>query len=129
MAPVPSTLVSFHAHPDDESIQTGGVLARAADEGHRVVLVIATKGEHGEINEGVLDDGESLAERRVVETERAAKILGVDRVEFLGYVDSGMDGTPENDVPGSFWSADVDEAAGRLADILRDGARGGAHRV
>jgi len=116
---VPGTLVSFHAHPDDESIQTGGVLAKAADEGHRVVLVVATKGEHGEINAGVLTEGETLAERRVAETLRAAEILGIDRVEFLGYVDSGMAGTPENDAPGSFWSADVDEAAERLAAILR----------
>jgi len=116
---MPGTMVSFHAHPDDESIQTGGVLAKAAAEGHRVVLVVATKGEHGEINEGVLDEGEALADRRVAETMRAAEILGVDRVEFLGYVDSGMVGTPENDAPGSFWSADVEEAAERLAAILR----------
>jgi LmbE family N-acetylglucosaminyl deacetylase len=111
--------VSFHAHPDDEAIQTGGVLAKAADEGHRVVLVLATKGEHGEVNDGVLLDGETLAERRVAETLQAAEILGVDRVEFLGYVDSGMAGTLENDAPGSFWTADVEEAAERLAAILR----------
>jgi LmbE family N-acetylglucosaminyl deacetylase len=116
---VPGTLVSFHAHPDDESIQTGGVLAKAAAEGHRVVLVVATKGEHGEVNEGVLAEGETLAERRVAETLRSAEILGIDRVEFLGYIDSGMEGTPENDAPESFWSADVDEAAERLAAILR----------
>ena len=54
------------------------------------------------------------------ETEAAAEILGAQRVEFLGYVDSGMMGTPENDKPGSFWTADVDEAAGRLATILRE---------
>jgi LmbE family N-acetylglucosaminyl deacetylase len=56
----------------------------------------------------------------VVETERAARVLAVDRVAFLGYTDSGMMGTPENDRPGSFWSADVDEAAGRLAAILSE---------
>ncbi len=114
------TLVSFHAHPDDEAIQTGGVIARAAAEGHRVVLVFATKGEHGEVDDGVLDDGESLGERRVVETEAAAKILGAQRVEFLGYTDSGMAGTPENDLPTSFWQADVEEAARRLASILHE---------
>jgi LmbE family N-acetylglucosaminyl deacetylase len=120
MEPVPGTLVSFHAHPDDESIQTGGVIARSASEGHRVVLVFATKGEHGEIIDGVLTDGETLAERRVVEVTQAAEVLGVARVEFLGYIDSGMEGTPENDAPGSFWTADVDEAAERLATILRE---------
>ncbi len=115
-----ATLVSFHAHPDDEAIPTGGTLAQAAKDGHRVVLVFATKGEHGEVEEGFLDPGESLAERRVQETHRSAEVLGAERVEFLGYVDSGMMGTPENDAPGSFWRADIDEAAGRLAKILEE---------
>ena len=116
------TLVCFHAHPDDECIATGGTMAKAADDGHRVVLVVATRGEHGEVADGFLDDGEELWQRRVRETHAAAEILGAERVEFLGYVDSGMMGTPENDKPGSFWTADVDEAARRLADILREEA-------
>jgi LmbE family N-acetylglucosaminyl deacetylase len=115
-----ATLVTFHAHPDDEAIAMGGVMAKAADEGHRVVLVVATKGEHGEVAEGFLEPGEALGERRVKETLAAAEILGVARVEFLGYVDSGMIGTPENDLPESFWRADVEEAAQRLAAILTD---------
>src|SRR5436309_14844754 len=115
-----ATLVSFHAHPDDETIPTGGTLAKAAKDGHRVVLVFATKGEHGEVDEGFLEPGETLAERRVKETQRSAQILGASRVEFLGYVDSGMMGTPENDAPNSFWQADLDEAAGRLAAILTE---------
>jgi len=113
-----ATLVTFHAHPDDESIATGGVMAKAADQGHRVVLVVATKGEHGEVDEGFLDPGEALWQRREQETHACAAILGVARVEFLGYVDSGMIGTPENDLPESFWQADVEEAAARLAAIL-----------
>ena len=115
---MPGTLVVFHAHPDDEAILTAGTMARAAAEGHRVVLVVATRGDHGEVAEGVLEPGESLAERRVVETGRAADALGVARVDYLGYVDSGMEGEPSNEADGSFWSADVDEAAGRLAAIL-----------
>src|SRR5947209_9187229 len=115
-----ATLVSFHAHPDDEAIPTAGTLAKAAKDGHRVVLVFGTKGEHGEVEDGFLEAGESLAERRVQETHRSAEILGVSRVEFLGYVDSGMMGTPENDAPGSFWQADIEEAAGKLAAILRE---------
>lgn len=114
-----ATLVCFHAHPDDESIATGGTMARAAHDGHRVVLVVATRGEHGEPVPGVLDDGEALWERRVVETHIAAEVLGAQAVHFLGYSDSGMMGEPTNDEPGCFWQADVDEAAGRLADILR----------
>ncbi|MDQ6927193.1 MAG: PIG-L family deacetylase [Actinomycetota bacterium] len=112
------TLVTFHAHPDDESIATGGVMAKAAADGHRVVLVVATKGEEGEVADGFLRPGEALWERRVEETKAAAKVLGVSRVEFLGYVDSGMMGTPTNDVPECFWQADVEEAAARLAAIL-----------
>jgi LmbE family N-acetylglucosaminyl deacetylase len=115
-----ATLVCFHAHPDDECIQTGGVMRKAADAGHRVVLIVATKGEHGEVPEGFLDPGEELWRRRVSETAASAKVLGVERVEYLGYIDSGMVGTPENDLPGSFWTADVEEAAERVAAILAD---------
>jgi LmbE family N-acetylglucosaminyl deacetylase len=112
------TLVSFHAHPDDEAIACGGALARAAAEGHRVVVVFATRGEHGEVPDGFLDGGETLWQRRERESYEAARILRAHRVEFLGYRDSGMIGTPENDAPDSFWQADVDEAADRLARIL-----------
>jgi LmbE family N-acetylglucosaminyl deacetylase len=115
-----ATLVCFHAHPDDECIATGGTMAAASDAGHRVVLVVATRGEHGEVADGFLDDEEALADRRVAETLAAAEVLGVHRVEFLGYVDSGMIGTPENDLPGSFWQADIEEAAARLATILEE---------
>jgi len=115
-----ATLVTFHAHPDDEAISCGGTMAKAASEGHRVVLVVATRGENGEVPDDFLPPGEPLFERRTKETEAAARILGVSRVAFLGYVDSGMMGTPENDVPGSFWQADLDEAAGRLAAILTE---------
>jgi LmbE family N-acetylglucosaminyl deacetylase len=115
-----ATLVCFHAHPDDESIATAGVMAKAASEGHRVVLVVATRGEHGEPQPGVLDHGEALWERRVYETHRSAEVLGAERVDFLGYVDSGMMGEPTNDHPDCFWQADLDEAAERLAAILRD---------
>jgi LmbE family N-acetylglucosaminyl deacetylase len=115
-----ATLVCFHAHPDDEAIATGGTMAKAAAAGHRVILVCATRGEHGEVAEGFLDPGEALWQRREQELADACKVLGVARHEFLGYVDSGMMGTPENDVPGCFWQADIDEAAGRLAEILRE---------
>jgi LmbE family N-acetylglucosaminyl deacetylase len=115
---VPHTLVTFHAHPDDEAIATAGVMAKASSEGHRVVLVVATRGEHAGFGREMLEPGELMSERRERETQGAAEILGVDRVEFLGYVDSGMMGTPENDADGSFWTADIDEAAQRVAKIL-----------
>jgi LmbE family N-acetylglucosaminyl deacetylase len=115
-----ATLVTFHAHPDDESIATGGVMAQAADAGHRVVLVVATRGEQGEPVPGVLADGEALWERRVEETLRSAEILGAERVEFLGYEDSGMMGEPTNDNRNCFWQADVEAAAEKLAAVLHE---------
>ncbi len=115
-----ATLLSFHAHPDDESIGAGGTLALAADAGHRVVLVFATRGELGEPVPGVLGDGEQLTLRRTAECYESARALGVDRVEFLGYTDSGMMGEATNDAPWCFWQADVDHAARRLAAILEE---------
>ena len=95
-------------------------MARAKRDGHRVILVLATCGELGEFAPDVLAEGESLVDRRVAELHTAAAVLGVDRVEFLGYRDSGMAGEPTNDHPDSFWSADLDEAAERLARLLVD---------
>jgi LmbE family N-acetylglucosaminyl deacetylase len=111
------TLVCFHAHPDDEAITTGGTIARAAAAGHRVVLVFATMGELGEVPDD-LAPKESLAKRRSTESERAAAILGVSHIEYLGYRDSGMAGDPANDDPDSFARADVEEAARKLAAVL-----------
>jgi LmbE family N-acetylglucosaminyl deacetylase len=115
-----ATLVSFHAHPDDEAIACGGTMAMAAAAGHRVVVVTATAGECGEVPEGVLAPDETLGERRRQELAEAAAILGVARVEILGYRDSGMIGTKENTDPSCFWQTPVDEAAARLARILAE---------
>lgn len=114
-----STIVFFHAHPDDEAIATGGSMARAATEGHRVCVVTATGGEYGEAPDGVVGP-DALRELRAEETHEACRILGVSWGAFLGYTDSGMHGAETNNAPGSFWSADVEEAAGRLAAILRE---------
>jgi LmbE family N-acetylglucosaminyl deacetylase len=114
-----ATLVCFHAHPDDESLTTGGVMAKYAAAGHRVVLVVATGGEHGECPDD-LAPGESLVHRRRAETERSAAALGVARITWLGYQDSGMTGWEQNTEPRSFLMADVDEAARRLADVLME---------
>jgi LmbE family N-acetylglucosaminyl deacetylase len=123
---VPYTLVSFHAHPDDEALLTAGTLARAAAEGHRVVLVVATAGEAGLVARDVLGSS-SLAERRIAELHRSAAALGCARVEVLGYADSGLSGAGSDAVgpgpdPGApaFARVDVEEAAGRLAALLRE---------
>lgn len=115
-----ATLVVFHAHPDDEAIATAGTMALAAEAGHRVVLVVATGGEAGEVAPNVLTDGETLGERRAAEQAQAATILGAQRLAWLGYRDSGMVDTPENEDPRCFWRADIDQAAQRLARILRE---------
>jgi LmbE family N-acetylglucosaminyl deacetylase len=115
------TLVCFHAHPDDESISTGGSIARASAEGHRVVLVVATNGDHGEVPDD-LTPGETLVDRRKAETARSAEVLGVHRLVWLGYADSGMTGWPQNEHPDAFWQAPVDDAAERLAAVLREEA-------
>jgi LmbE family N-acetylglucosaminyl deacetylase len=117
-----ATVTFFHAHPDDEAIATGGTMASLADQGHRVVLVTATRGELGEVDDGFLDPGETLADRREVELADAARILGVARMAFLGYEDSGMEGEPSASRPGCFATAGIDEAAGRLGDLLVDEA-------
>ena len=120
-------VVFFHAHPDDEAIFTGGTMARLADDGWSVVVVMATGGELG-TRYAAGRDAASLREEREAETRRAAEALGVARVEFLGYRDSGVAGVPApgpgemeaNPLPGAFNAADPDEAAARLAAICTE---------
>lgn len=113
------TIVSLHAHPDDECLLTGGTLARAAAEGHRVVVVTCTGGEHGE-TPADLAEGETLVDRRRRETLASAAALGVHRVEFLGYEDSGMTGWSQNSHPRAFVNADLDEVAARVARLVSE---------
>jgi N-acetyl-1-D-myo-inositol-2-amino-2-deoxy-alpha-D-glucopyranoside deacetylase len=122
MAERPLTLMAIHAHPDDEAISTGGVLAKYADEGLKTVLVCATRGEEGEIHDPELDPEEAkdrLGSIREAELRRACDILGVGELYFLGYHDSGMAGTPANERPDNFHNADPKEAVGRLVRIIR----------
>jgi N-acetyl-1-D-myo-inositol-2-amino-2-deoxy-alpha-D-glucopyranoside deacetylase len=114
--------MTVHAHPDDESIGTGGSMAKAVAAGYRVVLVTCTRGEMGEIVIPELDTPENhrrLGELRAGELERAMAHLGVTEWENLGYRDSDMMDRPGNRDPRSFWRADLDEAAGRLVWLIR----------
>lgn len=114
-------LVSFHAHPDDEALLTGGSLAKAAAAGHRVVLVVATLGERGMTDPGAANST-PLGLRRYRELLRSAAELGCSRVEWLGYQDSGWgdsDATGRGDIDPPFSLVDCEEAAERLAAILR----------
>jgi N-acetyl-1-D-myo-inositol-2-amino-2-deoxy-alpha-D-glucopyranoside deacetylase len=114
--------MTVHAHPDDETIGTGGVMARAVAGGHQVVVVTCTRGELGEIVDPALDTPDNhrrLAEIRAGELEAALGALGVTTWENLGYRDSGMMGEPGNLDPRSFWQADLEDAIRRLTWLVR----------
>lgn len=117
---MPRTIVTFHAHPDDEALLTAGTMARLSAQGHRVVLVLATDGGAGLAADDLRRDG-ALGGRRLQEARRSAEVLGVAHVEWLGYADSGSGPEPEPDTPGltRFCRAPLDEAAERLAAVLR----------
>jgi N-acetyl-1-D-myo-inositol-2-amino-2-deoxy-alpha-D-glucopyranoside deacetylase len=116
---VPATLLCVHPHPDDESIACGGVLARAAAAGIVTAVVTCTGGEEGE-NLAAIDLGEQdLVTHRRRELVDALAALGVTEHEYLGYRDSGMEGTEANEHPDSFHRAPLEEAAERLASVIR----------
>jgi N-acetyl-1-D-myo-inositol-2-amino-2-deoxy-alpha-D-glucopyranoside deacetylase len=127
--PAPGSILFVHAHPDDESIGTGATMARYAAAGARVTLVTCTLGEEGEIHVPALAGlaaahADQLGGYRIGELAAACDALGVTDHRFLGgagrYRDSGMMGLPTNDHPRAFWSADLDEAAGLLLDVIRE---------
>ena len=129
------TLIAFHAHPDDEALLTAGTMARAAAEGHRVVLVVATDGDLGLAASTYAGDGH-LGERRLAELRASADHLGVARVEHLGYADSGLGpgstpthpgapgsrGPPTTRLPGG-WR----RSCARRADVLLTYDRNGGY--
>ncbi|MEV5781053.1 N-acetyl-1-D-myo-inositol-2-amino-2-deoxy-alpha-D-glucopyranoside deacetylase [Streptomyces sp. NPDC052287] len=122
-------LLLVHAHPDDESINNGATMARYTAEGALVTLVTCTLGEEGEVIPPGLahlapDREGGLGPHRVGELAAAMKELGVTDHRFLGgpgrYRDSGMMGVEQNHRAGAFWSADVDEAAAHLVEVIRE---------
>lgn len=116
------TLMAVHAHPDDEAIGTGGVLAKYAAEGISTALVYGTRGEAGDILNPEFvppSPGMSIMEIRALELEMALKVLRVKSVHFLEYRDSGISGSPENLHPRAFVRADLKQATGRLVEIIR----------
>jgi LmbE family N-acetylglucosaminyl deacetylase len=117
------TLMAVHAHPDDEVLSTGGLLARSAGEGIRTVLVTCTNGEAGDDAEGLKPDdprhdAAEVARRRLAELRESADLLGIEHVELLGYRDSGMVGWETNAHPEAFANVPVDTAAKRLAELM-----------
>jgi mycothiol S-conjugate amidase len=115
------SLLTVHAHPDDEASKGAGTVARYHAEGVRTVLVCATDGAAGDILNPTLDPEEitDMVAVRREELANAAKVIGYDEVVMLGYRDSGMPGTDHNLHRECFAQADFREAVGRLVSIIR----------
>ncbi|HLZ28422.1 MAG TPA: N-acetyl-1-D-myo-inositol-2-amino-2-deoxy-alpha-D-glucopyranoside deacetylase [Chloroflexota bacterium] len=120
MASRQRVLMAVHAHPDDECLGTGGILARYSAEGVRTVLVTCTDGAVGEISDAALATPDNLALVRAGELDESVRILGISRLVKLGYRDSGMQGTPDNEHPASFHQADFDGAVGKIVGLMRE---------
>lgn len=114
-----ATLLAVFAHPDDEVFGTGGTIAKYSAEGKRVVLACATRGEVGEISDPALATPETLGAVREAELRCACSRLGIEELNFLGYRDSGMEGTPQNDDPRSYHRADPEAAVRQLVELIR----------
>ena len=126
------TLLTVHAHPDDEASKGAPTLARAHAEGIYTVLVCCTGGEEGDLQNPTLrepgqpfhgltpeEEKAKVAAMRSGELAESARVIGFDEVVMLGYRDSGMPESPANEHPESFHQADADEAAGRLVAVIR----------
>ena len=107
------------AHPDDESFSAAGTIARAVARGTHVTIISATRGERGESAIAGIDSPETLSAVREQELRTAMAVLGVSDVRFLGYWDSGMEGTPANDDPRAFVQVPRAEVVTRLVVQIR----------
>ena len=115
-------LLSVHAHPDDEASKGAPTVARYHAEGVRTVLVCCTGGEEGDILNPAMDTPEVRADIgriRMAELDAATEIIGYDETVLLGYRDSGMPDSEANENPDSFAQADIEEAVGKLVEVMR----------
>ena len=121
-------LLFVHAHPDDETINNGATIAHYTARGAEVTVLTCTLGEEGEVIGDrwarlAVDEADQLGGYRIGELTAALGELGVGQPRFLGgagrWRDSGMAGTPERRRP-RFADADLDEAAGQLADVIAE---------
>ncbi len=118
----PLCVLSVHAHPDDEASKGAATMSRYHDEGVRTILVTCTGGEAGDILNPAADTEDvrrDLAAVRMQELDEAVRLIGYDELHLLGYRDSGMPDTDANAHPDNFANADLDDATGRLVEIVR----------
>jgi LmbE family N-acetylglucosaminyl deacetylase len=115
---VQRNLLAILAHPDDESFGPGATLARYAAQGAAVHYLCGTRGESGTVDADKLAGHASVADLRSAELACAAQALGLADVHFLGYRDSGMPGSPDNQHDASLFRAPLDEVAGRIAVVF-----------
>ncbi len=120
-----ATLLCVHAHPDDEALFTAGIEAHYARRGVRQVLITCTVGQLGFDSDGIgcedaRHDPARVAAERVAELKSSCEILGIDRLEVLGYHDSGMAGWAQNEAPGAFVQQPIDEVAARIAAVIEE---------
>jgi mycothiol S-conjugate amidase len=126
------TILTVHAHPDDEASKGAPTLAKYHADGVYTVLVCCTGGEEGDLQNPTLREPgqpfhglEPEAEKALVAAMRPAElaasaaVIGFDEVVMLGYRDSGMPDSEANANPECFANADLDEATGRLVAIIR----------
>jgi mycothiol S-conjugate amidase len=126
------TILTVHAHPDDEASKGAPTLARYHAEGAHTVLVCCTGGEEGDLQNPALrepgqifhglspeEEKRLLTEVRPAELAASAAVIGFDEVVMLGYRDSGMPDSEANQHPDNFFNADIDEATGRLVEVIR----------
>ena len=114
------TLIFFGAHPDDETFGMGATLAQYAASGVKVYYVCSTRGEVGTVDPEYMQGYKTIADLRTAEMECAAKVLDLAGVIYLGYRDSGMTGSPDNQNPDSLFKAPVEQVAGLMVKIIRE---------
>jgi LmbE family N-acetylglucosaminyl deacetylase len=114
------TILAVLAHPDDESFGMGGTLALYAEKGYEVHLICATLGEAGTVDDEYLQEYDSIQELREAELRCAIQRLGVSDLHLLGYRDSGMPDTPENEHPNALINHSIEEIAGKVVKYIRE---------
>ncbi len=117
--PAERRLLIVYAHPDDESFGNAGTIARYTSEGVEVHYACATRGECGTVDPTLLQAYPDIAALRTAELDCAARVLVMASVHFLGHLDSGMPGAPENEHPCALEQAPLEQVAGQITALIR----------